>query len=178
MTSGLQPPIAYSWNVGDTESAALLNGQIRDFNTFALGVPVFRGYQATAQSCTTGSWNELLIDTETLDTYNGHSTTTNTNRYTPQVPGTYVVLGTAAYPGSATTQRSCRATLNGSPVAGAAASGGSGSSWWCGTAIGVVQCNGTTDWVSVQGRQDSGGTISTNVGTDFSPALQVFWLSR
>jgi hypothetical protein len=160
------------------QTSALFNAQVRDLNNFTLAVPVFRGYQTSAQSCTNAAWVSVTMDVETLDSDAGHSTVTNTNRYTPTVPGTYLVMGTVAFAGSATTQRAARLTLNGTVIVGAAAAGACGSSWWCGTAMDLIPCNGTTDWVEVQASQDSGGTINTYTGTDFNSALRVFWMSR
>ncbi|MFD7016145.1 hypothetical protein [Streptomyces sp. NPDC059928] len=159
-------------------TSALWNAQVRDLNNFALAVPVFRGYQASAQSVANATWVSVAIDTETLDSDGGHSNVTNNSRYTPTVAGTYCVIGTAAFAGSATTQRAARLTMNGSTSVGAAVAGGSGSSWWCATTIDFFVMNGSTDYVELQARQDSGGTLSTYTGTDFNSALRVFWLSR
>lgn len=159
-------------------TSALWNAQVRDLNLFTLAVPVFRGYQASAQSCTNGTWVSVAIDTETLDSDGGHSNVTNNSRYTPTVAGTYLVLGTAAFAGSATTQRAARIGFNGTTLIGAAVAGGSGASWWCATAVDLVVCNGSGDYIELQARQDSGGTITTYTGTDFNSALRVFWVSR
>lgn len=163
---------------GNFNTSALFNAQVRDLNLFTLAVPVFRGYQASAQSAANATWISVAIDTETLDSDGGHSTVTNNSRYTPTVAGTYLVLGTAAFAGSATTQRAARIGSNGTTIIGAAVAGGSGASWWCATAVDLVVCNGTTDYIELQARQDSGGTLSTYTGTDFNSALRVFWVSR
>lgn len=159
-------------------TSALFNAQVRDLNNFTLAVPVFRGYQASAQSCANATWVSVAIDTETLDSDGGHSTVTNNSRYTPTVAGTYLVIGTAAFAGSATTQRAARLAMNGVTSIGGAVAGGSGASWWCATALELFVCNGTTDYVEMQARQDSGGTITTYTGTDFNSALKIYWVSR
>ena len=171
-------PVAVTEVPGNFNTSALFNAQVGALNNFALGPPVFRGYQASSQSAANATWVSVAMDTETLDSDGGHSTVTNNSRYTPTVPGTYLVIGTAAFAGSATTQRAARLGMNGSTIIGAAVAGGSGAAWWCATAMDLVVCNGTTDYVELQARQDSGGTLSTYTGTDFNSALRVFWVSR
>ncbi|MCY0917064.1 hypothetical protein OS965_02585 [Streptomyces sp. H27-G5] len=171
-------PVPATEAPGLYNTAALFNAQVRDLNSFALGVPVFRGYQSSAQSCATGTWVSIAIDTETLDSDGGHSTVTNNSRYTPTVAGTYLAIGTVAFAASGSSQRATRLTMNGSPSVGAAEASAAGGSWWCGSGIELFACNGTTDYIELQGRQDSGGTISTYVGTEFNCALKIFWISR
>lgn len=171
-------PVPATESPGLYQTSALWNAQVRDLNNFVLAPPVFRGYQAVTQSCSNATWSSITLDTETIDSDGGHSTVTNTSRYTPTVPGTYLAIGTAAFGGSATTQRAGRLALNGSPSSGGATAGACGSSWWAATCMEVFACNGTTDYIEIQGRQDSGGSLSTYVGTDFSSALKVYWISR
>jgi hypothetical protein len=55
--------------------------------------PLFVGSQATPQSLTAGVWTAVALDTNNIDTANGHSTTVNNTRYTAQVAGWYDVKG-------------------------------------------------------------------------------------
>ncbi|GAA3267673.1 hypothetical protein [Streptomyces lavendulae] len=171
-------PVPATETPGLFQTSALWNAQVRDLNNFILAPPLFRGYQGVAQSCPNATWFSVVLDSETIDSDAGHSTVTNPSRYTPSVPGTYLAVGIVAFNGSATTQRSARLALNGSPTAGGAASGACGSSWWAGTCVDLIVCNGSSDYIEIQGRQDSGGSLSTYVGTDFASALKVLWLSR
>ncbi|KIF00851.1 hypothetical protein PL81_38710 [Streptomyces sp. RSD-27] len=171
-------PAAATQSPGLYQTSALWNAQVRDLNNFALGPPVFRGYQTIAQSCPNATWFNIALDTEAIDSDGGHSTITNTSRYTPTVPGTYLAIGSAAFNPTATTQRACRLTLNGNASVGGADAGACGAGWWAGTCIEIFTCNGTTDYIEIQGRQDSGGSLSTYVGTDFASALKVYWISR
>lgn len=171
-------PVAATESPGLFQTAALWNAQVRDLNNFVLARPVFRGYQAIAQSSANATWFSVALDSETIDSDGGHSTVTNTSRYTPTVPGTYLAIGTVAFNGSATTQRACRLTLNGTPGVGGAGASACGASWWADTSIELFVCNGSTDYIEIQGRQDSGGSLSTLVGAEFASALKVIWVSR
>lgn len=172
-------PVPVTEAPGNYDTAALFNAQVRDLNNFALGAPVFSGVQGTAQSIPNGAWTSFTIDTELLDADGGHSTVTNTSRYTATVPGTYLVIGTSGWAGNVTGKRWVRLALNGAAINGT----GCGSDAHAAINVGghatstVVALNGSTDYVEVQGQQASGGALNTNV-TDFAPSLRVFWISR
>jgi hypothetical protein len=99
----LPVPSPRTWSVNDLVSAALLNTNVRDAVTFLAGRPFFVGYQSTSQSVASGSTFHCSIDTNLVDTYNGHSTTTNNYRYTAQVPGWYRLEARVGWPNNATT---------------------------------------------------------------------------
>lgn len=55
--------------------------------------PCWRIRQPSAsQSVATGAWTAVTFGTEDQDTENGHSTVTNTSRYTAQTAGLYLVF--------------------------------------------------------------------------------------
>lgn len=139
---------------------ALLLAQVN----LLLNPPKASLYQITSQSVPNGNFTSLGLDGSAFDTYNGHSTSSNNSRYVAQVPGTYEVTGTVAWPSNATGARGCRIAKNGSPVLGAAS--------FTGTTSGDVYSIDTPafqvpmvigDYVEVQGFQSSGGSLSTNV---------------
>jgi hypothetical protein len=72
-------PSFRTWTAGEIVTAAYMNSNVRDAGNFFLSWPVFEGRQAVAQSFTSGAPTALLIDTEDIDTDNGHSTVTNTS---------------------------------------------------------------------------------------------------
>jgi hypothetical protein len=94
----LPVPAPRTWSVNDLVSAALLNTNIRDAVTFLAGRPFFVGYQSTAQVVASGGTFHCSIDTNLIDTYNGHSTVTNNFRYTAQVPGWYRLEARVQFP--------------------------------------------------------------------------------
>lgn len=98
--ANLPVPIPASEVPGNFVTGALWNANVYNGLTFLLNPPIFYGYQASGQSLVSGTGTAVTLDTEVLDTYGGHSTTTNTSRYTAQVAGTYLVWGGACVNGA------------------------------------------------------------------------------
>lgn len=164
---------------GNFNTAALFNAQVRDLNNFALAVPVFSGYQASSQAISNSTWTSITIDTERLDSDGGHSTVTNTSRYTATVPGLYLVFGTVAWAASGTGYRRTAVALNGSRPQGSAAGFDQAQVVQAGTfAMALITMNGVGDYVELQGQQNSGGALSTAASSDFSASFGVVWVSR
>lgn len=147
---------------------------------FTLNVPLAVLYQATTQSIASGgSGTALTFDSESADTYSGHSTTTNSSRYTGQVPGYYLVYGIAVFGPSATGYRAATIGKNGSQTVLPGAFGVSAPITGinaAATALSVVQMNGTTDYVEIYAQQNSGGSLATPVTSDQQSAMTVWWL--
>jgi hypothetical protein len=162
---------------GNYNTSALENS-IRYAIGYFAAVPVFYGYQSATQSVLDSTFTAITIDTEQLDPDGGHSNTVNPSRYTPQVPGTYLVFGTTAWNTSGVGYRRSRIQLNGSNVKSAAASTANNQVVTAAvTATGIVTCNGSTDYIEVWGAQDSGGALSTLSATDFTSSLIVLWMT-
>ncbi|MFI2078458.1 hypothetical protein [Streptomyces triculaminicus] len=171
-------PTSASVTPGQFITGALWNAQVKALNDFTTAPPVFSGYQTTAQSISNATFTSFTLDTEVVDSDGGHSTSTNTSRYTATVAGTYLVVGTAGWNGNATGYRRCRITLNGAAVPGAAVGADATNSVLCGQCVtAIVVMNGTTDYVEVQGQQSSGGALAA-YNADFAPSMRVYWLSR
>lgn len=103
--------------VGNPLSQSYLTGQMYNALSFLLNPPLFQGYQATGNQSVNGS--AITMDSETADTYNGHSTTTNTSRYTAQVAGYYLVWGGVCVNGATSqTEINVWVTKNGTEVTG------------------------------------------------------------
>lgn len=131
---------------------------------FLMNPPMAVLYQVTTQSINTANFASLSLDATVVDTYGGHSNSTNNSRYTAQVPGWYEACGTVAWPTNGTGARGCRLAKNGSAVLGATS--------FTGTTVGDVYAvttpafqvqMGVGDYLEVQGFQSSGGALSTNV---------------
>lgn len=176
-------PIIAAETPGAFLTGALWNANVKAAGDFLMGsaangVPRFRGFQASAQSIANNTWTNLTIDSEVYDSDNGHSTTTNTSRYTVQVPGTYLVIGSVGYVANASANRAIRIAVTGSAVAGSfvktSPADTSGSTGLV-TACHVVCVAG--DYIEVMGNQNSGGALSTAVGSDVCPSLDVQWIS-
>ncbi|MFE5037157.1 hypothetical protein [Streptomyces sp. NPDC056683] len=176
-------PVIASESPGQFLTGALWNANVKAMGDFLMGsasngVPRFRGYQGTAQSIANNTWTVLTIDTEVFDSDNGHSTTTNSSRYTVQVAGTYLVIGTASFAANATGNRGVRLTVSGVAVTGSFVKTGApdttGSSGLC--TVAPVVCN-VGDYIEVQGNQNSGAALNTSAAGDVAVSLSAQWIS-
>ncbi|MET8627926.1 hypothetical protein ABZW30_30005 [Kitasatospora sp. NPDC004669] len=169
--ANLPIPIPYSWNVGDSFTAAIGNST-RDALSFLLNPPVFRGYQSTSQSVPANAVTPLAIDTVIVDSYGGHSTTVNTSRYTAQVPGWYLVIGGAGFGTSSTGARLVRIHKNGALIP-ASQFGVPNPSPDITTAVqsSALVYLAAGDYVEANGYQSSGAPLSTDNDT----SLTVLW---
>jgi hypothetical protein len=139
--------------------------------------PVFHGFQAVAQSFTTVVSAAFLLDSEDYDTDGGHSTSTNTSRFTPQTPGTYLVIGSSGWAANATGFRRVWLQKNGTALIGTGLGVDAGTANICGgLCMAFVVLNGTTDYVEVWGQQGSGGSLLSSVAGQFVPSMSAIWL--
>jgi len=157
-------------NPGDFITGALWNGQVGAIMQWLVGsgsngLPLFFGYQATAQAVASGTTGAAItIDTEIIDTDGGHSTVSNTSRYTCQVAGYYLVWGSVAWVTNATEERITYYQKNGAQITG-------GSSVQANpvTSAHATVVPGTImilpmavgDYVEVWGSQVSGSSLNT-----------------
>lgn len=160
---------------GSRLTGAIYGSDVTDSINFLVNPPEFVGLQNSVQSVPSATWTALTLDAEQLDSYNGHSTSSNTSRYVVQVAGWYTVCGVYATAANATGFRAARIQVNGSPVLGAATYAPSAS----GTVeMGVVTPTrsiqlAVSDYVEVAGYQSSGGALNTVLDVDMRTGL---WL--
>lgn len=165
-------PVEVTIAAGSTLTAATWNANVRDAINFLLSTPIFEGRQTAAQSLTSGAATAILLDTEDVDTDNGHSTSSNTSRYTAQTAGRYQVGGGVSWSNNATGRRAAIWAINGVSIAGGEAN--------MTTAV-VAQPVATparsrtvflnvSDYVEIWGLQDSGGALNT--GSAIAASLQ------
>jgi hypothetical protein len=176
----LAPPVSYTAVTGNFLTAALWNAQVRDASAFFAAPPAFRAYSTVTQSLTDNTWTSLNLDTEQFDNYGGHSTSTNTSRYTCQLAGIYLVTGVATFASNGTGNRAVRLAVNGTAYPGSfvkapapvtTASGGQITTALVSLAVG--------DYVEVMGNQNSGTALATSFsGPDVYPSLSVLWVSQ
>lgn len=171
-------PVFRTWTAGEIVTAAFMNTNIRDAGNFLLGRPVAELRQAAAQSIATSAFVAFLLETEDLDTDNGHSTVTNLSRYTGATPGWYRFSGGTSYATNATGKRYALWGLNGTNVNGTHANipAITGNPSHVAARTKHIQLNGTTDYVELLGFQDSGGALLTAVGGAEQPNMSVAWV--
>lgn len=172
-------PVPATWNGGIVPTSTLNSG-VRDPLIYALAPPLAMVHQESSQSLTSSSWTAITMDTETYDTADGHSTSTNTSRYTAVYPGYYLLGGGVTYAGNTTGRRGARWAVNGSVIPGSATLQVATSATSVGvTARGMVTYLTVGDYVELQGYQDSGGALSTYVtASDSYSSMSVVWVSN
>lgn len=77
--------------------------------------------QTVAQTLANNVWTAVTFGAEDIDTNGGHSTSSNTSRFTCTLAGTYLFVGGVSFATNATGQRYCRWHVNGSEVFGVGA---------------------------------------------------------
>lgn len=158
-------PSFRTWVTAEVITAAYMNTNIRDAGNFFLSWPVFEGRQTIAQSISTGVDAGILLDVEDIDTDNGHSTSTNTSRYTPQTPGRFQLSGAVSFASNASGQRNAELGKNGSLVtaSGISLTPNSGASTRVPTRVMTLTANGSTDYFELFGWQNTGAGLNTAV---------------
>jgi hypothetical protein len=161
-------PSFRTWVTGEIVTAAELNSNVRDSGNFFLSWPVFEGRQTVAQSLANNTNTAITLDTEDVDSDNGHSTSTNTSRYTAATAGRFEVQGKVGFASNATGTRVAWCAKNGTAINGSGvqmspAAGGAVS--LMATPRMTVFLNGSTDYVETLALQTSGGALNTDVVT-------------
>lgn len=164
---------------GNFWTSALWNANILNGLNYLFAPVRFKGYSSTTQSIANGSssGSVLTLDTEIVDSDGGHSTTTNTSRYTAQTAGLYYVSGSVCFATSATGARTLQVFLNGAAVFGsavqAAAQSANGGSVFTSTLVQMA----VGDYVELFAWQTSGAALLTSVGTSVDTTMNLFRVS-
>lgn len=121
--------------------------------------------QTSVQSLASGTGTAITFTTEDLDSVNGHSTSSNTSRYTCMAAGVYEFSGGVSITGSATGRRACWWVKNGVDVVGSEAtlSAGDDAGNLVVPARTIQVSLAVNDYVELYGYQDSGGSLNTVV---------------
>lgn len=178
-------PTPPDWSGGGAVTTTQLN-QLAQAVTFLQNPPRFRGRQTSAQTLTSSVWASILLDTEDIDQdpsgTTGHSTSTNTSRFTAVYAGWYLLPGSGVGQSSMATpsgRRGARWAVNGSAVRGSGqlfltTSTAAGAI----NARGILVFLGVGDYVELQGFFEGGGTLLLSVGDHLEPSADVIWASN
>lgn len=166
---------------GNFNTSALWNANVFGGLNYLLNPVRFKAYSSTAQSIANGtSSTTLTLDTEIIDTDGGHSTVTNTSRYTAQTAGLYYVSGYCCIgptTGSTTGTRTIQIFLNGGGVTGSAVQAApsplNGTGVFTAT---LVQMN-VGDYVEIAFWQNSGGSQSTSTTNALVSTMNLWRIS-
>ncbi|MEV7584383.1 hypothetical protein [Streptomyces erythrochromogenes] len=146
-----------------------------DFLTLLERPPLAVLYQTVVQSVPNGTWGVITFDAEIVDTYGGHSTSSNTSRYTCQYAGWYRVGGRAAFDPNSTGSRGSRVHINGNYIRGAATLGGAGNLSGIPYTEHILYLQ-PGDYVEIAGGQNSGGSLSTANANEAASYMYVEWI--
>lgn len=177
------PPVPHTWTAG-TDNATSANLQtLTDAALWLLGSttstgtrkPLFRGRNAAGMTfATSGTPAAVTLEVEDVDYDNGHSTVTNTSRYTAQTAGWHLASGQISYPANATGQRVTYLAVNGTARAGTRieVQASAANSTEIATPTDLVYLN-VGDYLEVFGLQNSAGSLTAT-----SAAMNVAWISN
>lgn len=171
----LPVPVQDTFAVGEILTAALMNKNVRDAVNFLENPPIFRGYQGTAQSVPNATFTDITFDSETVDSYGGHSTTTNNQRYTAQVAGWYLVTGAIEWAGNGTGRRLTTVAVNGSEVEEIEVATTATPVHLAVLVSDLVFLN-VGDYVTLRGYQSSGAALSTFSSGSSTSYMDVLWV--
>jgi len=172
----LAVPNLAAFLAGSRINAARWKSDVTDAVTFLANPPVFQAYQSAAQSISNSSVTALGMDTEVVDTYNGHDTVTNNSRWTcpTGAAGTYVAIGYFGLAANATGVRLVRINKNGAtlPLSQSDLATPGTAVSLATFSIALVQL-AVGEYVEAYGFQTSGGALNT---TPTDTGMALFWL--
>lgn len=172
-------PSLRTWAVGELLTAAKLNTDLRDgLNYLLAGKPFCQLRKTAVQSIVHFTFTPLTWDTEDIDRDNGHSTSSNTSRYTAQTAGWYHLDTSFNFANaSGGVFRVVMFHKNGLSTNRQAQRGGtvsgSGNSY-IGTNARIFL--GVSDYVETMAFQDSGSGLNVNVDNK-DPSFSISWES-
>lgn len=172
-------PTPYTAATGNFLTSALWNAQVRDGLAFLMSPVRFKAYASVAQSFTSSTTSTVLtLDTELFDSDGGHSTSTNTSRFTCQTAGLYYVSGSVCFAVNATGTRTLNVFVNGTGVTGAAnqaaPSASNGGSVVTSTLVQLV----VGDYVELAAWQNSGATLATSTSLAIATTMCLYRVSN
>lgn len=124
--------------------------------------PAFSAYVGGAQSIAASTFVKLACNTKEFDTNSNYDTTLF--RFTPTIPGYYIVTGEFILAVSSATIL-CSIFKNGAEFKRGAQSSGSTVSGQAGAVSAIVFMNGTTDFLELFVYQSSGATQNITTGS-------------
>lgn len=134
--------------------------------------------QTVSQNLPHLTFTSLTFTTEDFDNVNGHSTVTNTSRYTCQVgfAGKYLLAGGVGFAVDSSGSRTCRWAVNGAAVNASQSSGVAGSVSSNVSAMTIMVHLAEGDYVELQALQSSGSTLATEVASNLQAHMSIAWL--
>jgi hypothetical protein len=136
--------------------------------------------QTVTQTVPSATFTAITFNVEDLDNVNGHSTVTNTSRYTCQTgfDGVYQVSGGASFGSPPTTgSRTVRISKNGTAINGSQGPGHDGTATGITASRTVFVRLAAGDYVEIEGYQSTGAGLGTNVNAESQSSMTVMWVA-
>ena len=139
------------------------SGTLTTNNIGGKNTPSFLAYQTSAQAIANASNVKVQFDTELFDSDGMYDHSTN-YRFTPTKAGKYVVGAKIKFNNCASSRVYTMIYKNGSEYERSEKRNDSSGTDPDPISNLIIDFNGSSDYVEVYGRQESGGSIDTNVG--------------
>ncbi|MBC6458430.1 hypothetical protein [Actinomadura sp. HBU206391] len=127
--------------------------------------PLFQGVRTTALSVPASTWTAVPLDSELIDTHDGHGDTTNTSRYVPPFTGSasdwYLVNGHVPFGGANGGVRIAGVRLNGGTVAEGMKITGTTAHAATTQVIDLVEIDLSNDYLELMAYQTTAGALNT-----------------
>lgn len=131
-----------------------------------------RAFDSAAQSIPNNAWTTIDLNSERYDDNTMHDTVTNNSRLTATVEGRYLIIANIGFAADATKNRGVRILVNGTTViAWAQAVDRDTNGLLMGTS--VIENLAATDYVEMQGYQNTGGALNTFVAGNSVPEFMM-----
>lgn len=168
-------PVSSTQAPGNLITSALWNAGPAATNTFLTTVPLLIATQSSLQNIPDSTLTAITYDATTLDTDGGHSNVTNNSRYTAQVAGWYLMIGTVMWAPNGTGNRLTQLYKNGvqfNPGQQMPAAGSTNNATVQASALVFLAVG---DYIQTFGYQTSGSTLGTGL-VGVGSSMQVIWL--
>lgn len=166
---------------GNFWTSALWNANVLGGLNYLFAPVRFKGYSSTTQTISSSTSSTVLtLDTEIVDSDGGHSTTTNTSRYTAQTAGLYYVSGSCCIGptgGSSTGTRTIQIFLNGAGITGSAVQAAPSPANSTGVFTSTTVQMAVGDYVEVAFWQNSGANQTTSTTNAIATTMNLFRIS-
>jgi len=163
-------------DAGDDVTSSAWNNQVKGNLEHLYSVPRCEAYRSADQTIGNASFTSVTWDSETFDTASIHDTSTNSDRFTLVRDGMWLVVAQINFVSNATGTRRARLRFNDSSTLSQSyfytASGDTARF----TTSAIVYTDTTTDYVSLQVFQNSGGNLNFNGGSAAASRMSVAWL--
>lgn len=135
-----------------------------------------RVYKSAPQSIANATTTVVSFDTESYDTNGWHDNATNNSRITPLTAGYVRPSGTVDFLSNATGYRLVEVRKNGLVIQRATVAAASGEATVVAFAFDPISMNGTTDYLEVAVKQNSGGALNVSAGAAYVTCFAVEYL--